>query len=331
MTSSSGVSSGTSGAGRLPLAVRPVAVGGRRGQQVAPVLGPQPHLNRPALQVPHRGLVPPDAPQDVVKRLHDRRPLVPAARGAKLDAVADALGRAAVPLLPPALPVATLPRGPDPLLERGLADPERLGDLGGHRHRRVELVLREVGGQGRRLQRVPDLAGRRGPDPLPDRAEVEAQLIGRAPVREAVDPDRAVAAAHDPRLAPAVRDALDGIGQRLADEPLRLGQHVAHRLARQPRVVELERDPGAQHPFALPRDRLAGLALADVEAPRHRGGARRDEAPAQLHSPLRQPVARHGDQVFVFRGLGRVERRARGARVERGADANPRRARRAVL
>ena len=79
-----------------------------------------------------------------------------------------------------------------------------------------------------------------------------------------VDPRRAVGPAHDLGHAAAVVDAFERVGQGLALEALRVGEHVADGAAGQVRVVERQLDIGLQHAVALALDRSCGRPAPDM-------------------------------------------------------------------
>jgi hypothetical protein len=122
---------------------------------------------------------------------------------------------------------------------------------------------------------------------------VEPQIVNGAAVREGMDPGRAVGPAHHHGLAPAVADALQRVGQRLALEAPGVGQHIGDRDRADLRVVEGEFDRRQQH--------AAVTRLCDAQ-----GGGGRDAA--ALRQALGQrPVRRRAHP----RGLGRQGRLGR--------------------
>ena len=54
------------------------------------------------------------------------------------------------------------------------------------------------------------------------RREIDLEFVGRTPMREAIDPHRAVRAAHDACFAATVVDTLERVGKRLAVKPSRV-------------------------------------------------------------------------------------------------------------
>jgi amidase len=72
-----------------------------------------------------------------------------------------------------------------------------------------------------------------------------------------VYPGRTIRTAHDQRFAAAVGDAFKRIGERGADEPLRVCQHVGNDTPSEGGIIERQHDIGQQNAVALPLDRSA--------------------------------------------------------------------------
>ena len=103
------------------------------------------------------------------------------------------------------------------------------------------------------------------------------------------------------RLADAVGDALERIGEGSALEPGRIGDHVGNRRAGELELVERQHDVGQQDAFALPGDYLLSVSDRHALGGRKRLRTAGDEGAAGLAGLAREAAAPSGPQCFELR------------------------------